>query len=249
MAGGVALGIALLALGGLALLTVPIVLLHQYYLRAASAPLSQGIAGEQSWLSCMRKPGLLHGIVALAAAAVIFLPWFIAMVKLHGHLAVAALEVPPDGLVADRRLNLLPRLIELAPATLPLALYGAMRAIRSALRDEGNSRETVGGSLWVIWLATAALTPAVWPNAPRGELELILLVPLCLLAAQTIADIINRRVPVRALVVLAPATAVTIAWWASANLHTALDELFHGRANTMTALGLHLALDLAVACI
>ena len=41
VAGGLALGLALLSLGGLALITVPIVLLHQYYLRAAFVPSSQ----------------------------------------------------------------------------------------------------------------------------------------------------------------------------------------------------------------
>ena len=70
--------------------------------------------------------------------------------------------------------------------------------------------------------------------------------PLSLLAAQAIADLANRRVSVRALVWLAPATAMSIAWWASADLSEAIDDVIHGRADVATALGLHLALDLVV---
>jgi hypothetical protein len=119
-----------------------------------------------------------------------------------------------------------------------------VRAIRLALVDESNSRETLGSSFWVIWLAVAALAPAAWPGGPQGALDLLVLVPLSLLAAQTIADLVDRRVPVRTLTWLAPATALSVAWWASANLRDAVADVLHGRADSATALGLHLALDL-----
>ena len=109
-----------------------------------------------------------------------------------------------------------------------------------------NSRESVGGAFWVIWMAVAALAPAVWPRGPQSAFDLVLLVPLSLLAAQTIADLVNRRVPVRTLIWLAPATAMSVAWWASADLRGAVDDVVHGRADAATALGLHLALDLVV---
>jgi hypothetical protein len=92
----------------------------------------------------------------------------------------------------------------------------------------------------------AALVPALWPNGPQSAFDLVLLVPLSLLAAQTIADLVNRRVSVRALSWLAPATAMSVAWWASADLRGAVDDVVHGRADAATALGLHLALDLIV---
>ena len=188
-------------------------------------------------------------MLALGIAMTVSLPWFVLMVEAHGWEAVAALRVPPDGLLADRKLSLLPRLIELAPVTLPLGLFGAVRAIRSALVDESNTHETVGGSLWVVWLAVAALVPAVWPSGPQSVFDLILLVPLSLLAAQTIVDLVNRRVSVRTLIGLAPATAMSVAWWASDDLSEAVDDLIHGRADTATALGLHLALDLVLASV
>jgi hypothetical protein len=97
-----------------------------------------------------------------------------------------------------------------------------------------------------MWLAVAALAPTVWPGGPQNTFDLILLVPLSLLAAQTIVDLVNRRVSVRALIGLAPATALSITWWASDDLRVALSDLVHGRADAFTALGLHLVLDVVL---
>ena len=121
-----------------------------------------------------------------------------------------------------------------------------MRAVRASLSDELNSFDTIGGSLLVIWLAIASLTPTVWPSGPQGAVDLIILVPLNLLAAQTIADLVNRRVSVRSLIGLAPAIAISIAWWVSDDLGKAISGLFHGRIDAATALGLHLVLDVIV---
>ena len=122
--------------------------------------------------------------------------------------------------------------------------------IRRALIDETDDPSAVGGVLWVLWLAVAALVPAAWPSGPRPSFDLFLLVPLNLLAARAIADLANRRIPVRTLTWLAPATAVCVAWWASANLRKAVADLARGRGSTpATALGLHLALDLLVVAV
>jgi 4-amino-4-deoxy-L-arabinose transferase-like glycosyltransferase len=249
VAAGLVLGSALLALGALALLVIPIILLHQYYLQAAGALASQRSLRRLWWPDWRHCTGLLHGLLALGVALIVFAPWLFIMLSLHGWRALSALEIPPEGLLADRHLSLLPRLIELAPAILPLAVLGTVRAIRSALVDEANSRETVGSSLWIIWLAVAALTPVVWPHAPQGNLELVLLVPVSLLAAQTVVDLVNRRVPMRMLVWLAPATMLIVAWWASIDLHNAVDDLLHRRATAATALGLHLVADLTIASV
>ena len=245
VAGGLALGLAVLSLGGVALIALPIVLLHQYY-QYDVWPRASGRA--RAWSLRRRdSPGLVDGLLACAIALGLTLPWFVMMFRTYGWQAIIALASPPDRLPSDRHLSLLPRLIDMTPVTLPLALYGAVRAIRSALVDESNTPETVGGSLWVIWLGVAALAPAVWPGGPQSAFDLILVVPLSLLAAQTVADLVNRRISVRSLIGLAPATAMSIAWWASADLRTAVDDVFHLRANAATALGLHLALDLLVA--
>jgi hypothetical protein len=247
VAAGAALGLALLSLGGLAFIAIPIVLLHQFYLNASYSSSLRRSFPRSWWLSRRESPGLVDGLLALSVALAVALPWFVMMVNLHGWQALAALRTPPD--VMDPQLSLLPRLIKLAPVTLPLGLYGVARAIRSALVTESETRETVGGSFWVVWLAVAALAPTVWPNGPRSAFDLLLLVPLSLLAAQTIADLADRRVSVRALIVVAPATAMSITWWASADLSGAVDDLIHGRADSATALGLHLALDLVVASV
>ena len=244
--GGLALGAALLSLGGLALIVIPIVLLHQFYLSPTMASSSQHSLPRFWWRGRRDSPGIVDGLLALSIALAVALPWYVLMVKSYGWQALFALRAPPDSLAGDVHTGLVPRLIKLAPVTLPLALFGAVRAIRSALVDESETRETVGGSFWVVWLAAAALAPAIWPGGPRRAFDLLLLVPVSLLAAQTIADLANRRLSVRALILLAPATAMSIAWWASADLNRAVEDVIHGRADTATALGLHLAFDLVV---
>jgi hypothetical protein len=132
---------------------------------------------------------------------------------------------------------------------MPLGVFAAFRMIRLALIDENDDPKVVGGIFWVMWLAVAALTPALLPSGPRPGLSLFLLVPLTLLAARAIADLANRRIPIRTLTWLAPATAVSIAWDASTSLQHAVFDLFHGRADSGTALGLHLALDLLIVAV
>ena len=119
------------------------------------------------------------------------------MVRTHGWQAIAALRVPPERLLADRGLTLPGRLIELAPVTLPLGLFGAVRAIRTALVDETNR-----ASRWAARSGSSGWWSPPWPrrsgrSGPQSAFDLVLLVPLSLLAAQTIADLVNRRIPVR----------------------------------------------------
>jgi hypothetical protein len=249
VAGGVALGLTLLALGWCGLIVIPIVLLHQYYVRASVFSAPHAVRPRYWWFCWRDRPASANGLIAAAVAVVITAPWFVMMLHAHGWEALTALWVPPEQLLVDRQLGMPARLIELAPVTLPLALFGAVRAIRLALVDDSNTRETVGGALWVVWLAVAALAPTVWPSGPQGVFDLILLVPLSLLTAQSIADLVNRRVPVRTLIGLAPATAMTVAWWSSASLRDAIVDVLHWRADSATALGLHLVLDLVVVSI
>jgi 4-amino-4-deoxy-L-arabinose transferase-like glycosyltransferase len=246
--GGLTLGLALLALGGLALVTVPIVLLHQCYQH--SAPLSSSWRVRDRFRSRRWKStGLFNGMVAIAVAAAISSPWFVLMLEAHGWKMAMALSNPPDGLLVDHHLGLLPRLINLAPATLALGLYGAVRAIRSALVDDSNTDKTIGGPFWVVWLVVAGLVSAVWPTGPQSVLDLILLVPLSLLAAQTITDFVTRSIPVHALIWLAPTTLMSIAWSVSADLSSAADDVAHGHINTATVLVLHVAFDAIIVSI
>jgi 4-amino-4-deoxy-L-arabinose transferase-like glycosyltransferase len=240
--GGLALGLALMSVGWFGLISVPVILLHQAYLRAA-AP-AGGRAGRW-WLAWRDNPSLAAGAVALAIALVLAAPWHVRMYAAYGpEVATAAL-----GSLGKAPSGLLARLVDLAPATMPLGLFAAARMIRLALTDETDDRKVVGGVFWLLWLATAALVPALLPSGPRPALGLFLLAPLNLLAARAITDLATRQVPIRTLTWLAPATAVSIAWWASANLRGAVDDLSHARANAATALGVHLALDLLVVAV
>jgi hypothetical protein len=242
--GGFSLGISLLTLEGFGLIVIPVVILHQIYLRGGSS--SRPAMRARTWpkrLDWWRGSGWIHGVIALAIALGIALPWQVWMFRTYGWEALTGLESRSWGLVGEEP-SLASRLFELSPVTLPLAVYGVARSIRLALVDEGNSPESVGGSFWVIWLAVAALTPAFWPRGPQAAVDLFLLVPLDLLAAVTVADLVNRRIPVRVLIGLAPATAMSVAWWASDDLRGAVGDLVRGQVDAATALGLHLALDL-----
>ena len=91
VAGGLALGLTLLTLGGIGLLVIPIVLLHQYYLRGAKMLSSRRI-GVWAWLRNWRdNPTLVGAMLSLAIAVGIALPWFVLMIDVHGWEAITAL--------------------------------------------------------------------------------------------------------------------------------------------------------------
>ena len=246
-AGGLSLGISLLSQEGFGLIVIPIVLLHQVYLQAGSTGRLSARPFSKAWcLDWGQRTALWEGLIALFIALLLVLPWQLRMFRIYGWQALAGFDVRPWGSNGEE-VSLLSRLLKLAPIMLPLAIFGAVWVARLAVIEENDTAETKGGALWVIWLAVAALTPAFWPGGPRECIDLFLLFPLCLLAAVVIADLINRRVAVRGLILLAPATAMSIAWWASADLRGAVYGLWHGRIDAVTALGLHLGLDLVLA--
>ncbi|MDX2038235.1 MAG: hypothetical protein SFX72_16420 [Isosphaeraceae bacterium] len=243
--GGLGLGTSLMSMGLLGLLVIPIVGLHQFYLRAGLPP---GERVDRWWLSWRDNVSLLGGGLVLAIALVLALPWHLMMANRHGSDFLEALVVPP-GLPGHGSPHLLARLIGLAPATVALGLLAAGLAIRDALIAESDDDETIGGAFWVVWLAVAALTPNLWPTISPEAIDLLILIPLNLLAAQGIAGLANRRIPIRLLNAVAPATAGAIAWSLSGDLRNAVSELAHGRADSTTGLGLHLALDLIIAAV
>ncbi len=243
--GGLALGVALLTMGGIGLLCVPVIVLHQAYLRSEMAPLERQ---ERPWYGWWNNPSLLAGSIALAIGLAIAAPWYGWMIANHGREFLAGLLNPPDPLGWERP-TLLARLNDLAPATLPLALFGVGRSIKAALVSERDDRRTIGGIFWVLWLAVAALVPAVWVGGPQTTMSLFLLVPLNLLAAQAVSDLATRRASFRWLSWLAPATAVSVVWWVSGDLRSAVIALSHGVVGPRSALGLHLAFDLLIAVV
>ncbi len=242
LAGGLALGLALLSMGGVGLLCLPVILLHQAYRRSEMAPAERL---GRPWYGWWNNPSLVAGAIALTIGLAMAAPWYAAMASAHGREFLGALLNPPDPMGWERP-ALLARLNDLAPATLPLALFAVARAIRAALVADRDDRETTGGAFWVIWLAVAALSPALWAGGPQTALGLFLLAPLNLLAAEAISDLARRRASVRSLGWLAPATAVSVVWWLSGDLRGAVVGLTRGHVAPRSALGLHLAFDLLV---
>jgi hypothetical protein len=243
--GGLALGLSMLSMGVVGLFCVPVIVLHQAYLRSEMAPVERQ---ERPWYGWWNNPSLLAGSIAMAIGLMVAAPWYASMLASHGRDFLGALSHPPDPLGWERP-NLLARLNDLAPSTLPLALYAVARAIKVAMVSERDDRSTIGGIFWVVWLAVAALAPATWVGGPQTTMGLFLLIPLNLLAAQAICDLAVRRASVHRLSWLAPATAVSVAWWLSGDLRGAVIGLSHGHVGPRSALGLHLAIDLLVAVV
>ena len=246
--GGLCLGLSLLSVGVFGLVALPVVLLHQVYLRASSPPAERTTRGWGWWTEPLMNPSIAAGVLTLVVALAVAAPWHIWMAEIHGKEAVDSWFRSVDLPQADRP-GLLGRLVRLAPTALPLGLFAAARAVRLALADDSDDRAIVGGVFWVLWLAVAALVPAFWPLGPSHLASLFLLIPLNLLAASAVSDLATRKVPVRTLNWLAPATALTVVWCLSDNLSNAVHDLINGRANAATALGLHLALDILVVAI
>jgi hypothetical protein len=245
--GGLALGLSLLAIAGYGLLAVPVVLLHQAALEPDPLPTSRRPGPRRWWRLGRDHPSLAAGAVALLLGLALAAPWYVLMFRRYGVGLLEVLMAPPQSPWSGPR-SLAARLLDLAPATLPLGLFAAARAIRRALVVDGDDPATAGGTFWVVWLAVAAVVPALLPSGPRPSLNLFLLVPLNLLAAQAMTDLAGRRIPSRAVAWLAPLTACSLAWWYSTDLRGAVAQLARGdrHLNSATALGLHLGADLIV---
>ena len=248
--GGLGLGLSLMAVGGFGLIAVAVVLLHQAYLRTGWAPCERP---SRWWRAGRSHPSLPAGALALAVGLLLAAPWHIRMARTYGDVFLDALLAPPvTASILDP--GVLRRLATLAPLVLPMGLLATGRVLAAALRgrdddcrSDDDDRAHLGGVFWAAWLAVAALIPAFWPSGPRPAFDLFLLIPLDLLAARAIVDLASRRIPVRNLIWLAPATALAFAWWASADLRAAIAPLALGRPpDAATALGLHLGIDLLV---
>ena len=243
--GGLAIGLSLLSMGGVGLFCIPVIVLHQAYLRSEMPTLERQ---SRPWYGWWNNPSLTAGAIALAIGLLIAGPWYARMFADHGREFLWSLLNPPDPLGWERP-TLLARLNDLAPATLPLALFAVGRSIKAALVSDRDDRATIGGVFWVFWLAVAAIAPALWVGGPQTAMSLFLLVPLNLLAAQAMSDLAGRRASVRWLSWLAPATAISVTWWLSGELQAAVVGLTRGHLGPRSALGLHLAVDLLIAVI
>jgi Dolichyl-phosphate-mannose-protein mannosyltransferase len=247
--GGLGLGLSLLSVGGLGLVVAPLVLIHQAHLGPDSVSGRWSASEARWWRGWLARRGIWAGGLVLCLSLAIAAPWYISMCRRYG-LELFAAQASPLYAGGGPRMALLARLLTLAPATLPLAFFAAARAVRRALVSDSDDPETSCGVFWLAWMAVAALMPALWTEGPRHTMGLFLLVSINLFAARAMTDLASRRIPARMLAWLAPATACSAAWWLSADLRDAIEDLIRlRRPDAATALGLHLALDLFVVLI
>jgi 4-amino-4-deoxy-L-arabinose transferase-like glycosyltransferase len=227
------LGASLLSVALFGLVVVPIVALHQALLRQELPPPDARPGRRRAWLRRLwinRLTVATAGLAVLALGLLIAAPWHLAMARRHGPAFWATLLEPlPASSPAPH--NLIDRLLLLAPASVVLGLYGAVRAGRGLLAAPPGIRNPaiVGTALWLAWMAIAALLPALLPAGPRPVTQLFLLVPLNLFAARTMLELANRQIPARALRLLAPATVAALIWWASPGLRGAALKLALGQ--------------------
>jgi 4-amino-4-deoxy-L-arabinose transferase-like glycosyltransferase len=239
IAQGLGLGAALMAVGLFGLLGIPVVAMHQLYLSRTDRP--------RPWPRPTDNPAVVAGVVALFICAAVVLPWHIWMYTRYGDAFLRALLSPPDAQPFVQG-DVLKTMIALAPATLPLCLFAALRAVQRSWAQGPPDATASGHALWLAWLAVASLSPRFWPAGPNSALDLFLLMPLNLLAAQGLTDLAARRVRLRALVWLAPATFFTFVCWASVDLRASLGMLLRGHSlDPEQALVLHVCLDLVAA--
>src|SRR5207302_1800291 len=82
-AGGLALALALMAVGPFGLVSLPVILLHRAYLRAA-APRGGRPRRWRGWLAWRDSPSVTAGVLALAIAVALATPWYVLMFARHG---------------------------------------------------------------------------------------------------------------------------------------------------------------------
>lgn len=211
----VGLAAALLTAGPLALALPIILVLHR--LLTGTEPIPR--RHQRNWsvirpILAERTKTWVAGLVLTGLAGALAAPWFVAMTRLYGKVFWHALLAPPRAGARIESLDPLAHLLLLSPQTLAIGVYGAWRAARRlALAGRGSDNAQVsGGALWLAWLVAAVVLMLIWRDGPSPSLQLLVLVPLNVLASQTIVDLVGRRLPTRSLLWLAPATVLALSW-------------------------------------
>ena len=73
-------GRRMLSMSGLALIIIPIIAIHQYYLRGFFPAFARTGGARGRWVRLSPGPGFYHAMLALAVALVVSMPWFLYMI-------------------------------------------------------------------------------------------------------------------------------------------------------------------------
>jgi hypothetical protein len=245
---GTALGLSLLSVSLFGLL-VPVILGLQRLLLGVE-PLPPVLRARWHWTRrfAWRTQGAATTLAALALGLALAAPWHVLMAQRYGVSFWLGLVHPPfTGATIPG--GPLERLVLLAPASLALAVQGAILALRRLRSAERGSNDplVVSSALALAWIAVTLIVPIALPAGPRPVLLLFLLIPLNLLAAQVMIDLAQRRIASQTLLFVAPGTLICLAWWACPPLRDVSGSLIHGRLTTAMSVGLPLGLALLMA--
>jgi hypothetical protein len=228
-----------MTIGLFGLVWAPVILLHQLYLRSADRL-------DRKVHNARENPALVSAVLAMLLALLIALPWHVWSYLRYGMPFLNALLAPPD-MVGPAEPGLSKTLLSLAPVTLPLAALACVRMLFASVQEGAPSRALSGSVFWIGWIGITSLLPTCWTAGPHSAFNLLLLVPLNLLAAQAIIDLAIRQIHVRSLIWLIPAAALTFALSASPGLRTALKSVAADQQlKPAELLRLHLCLDVVL---
>lgn len=246
---GLCLALALLAVGPFALVSVAIIVTHRILIGVEPRPLAR----LRSWRALRpiiveRATPWALGAVAVGCALGVAGCWYGPMSARYGVPFWSAVFAGSERAVREFGSGF-SSLFLLAPATTALGLVGftrAVRRIRSAERG-ADDPATLGSALWVAWFVVILAVLVLVPERTAVLARLTLLAPLNVLAAQTMLDLADRRYSSRALIWIAPATALSLIWSALPELRGALFDMSQGRRPSAgMSLALHLGFDMLV---
>lgn len=230
MACGACIGLCLMSVGILGLVVVPIIGLHQLALNVGETPVERARHWYEAW---RLVPGLFYGLVAVSVAMVIAAPWHVWMTLVHqSYFWLAQIEPTRPLGIANR--GPLGHLVETTPVFLCLALFVAMRTIRTNIQDSNpvtfddsyltkpvwlaerlaveNEKTRNGLLLWTIWSLLMLALSVYWPLGPQNTLGLLLTAPLSLLAGHAIRELNQRHLSARILIWVTPLTFFCLVW-------------------------------------
>jgi 4-amino-4-deoxy-L-arabinose transferase-like glycosyltransferase len=241
--GGIAWGLCLLAGGAVAMVVPVIMALHLFCIALRSEVELRralwNVVAPWQW------PPLAAAWLCWLTGLVVGGWWHFYMWEAYGPSFGQTWSTPTPGGQPAGGFPL--TLVPVMPATLVLAVSGTARAIKASLVEEQAREGRLGGHLLLtLWVCVAAFV--LLQSDPHSRtVRLALVVPLLLLAADTLVALAQRTLTFESGSILVVATAAVVGLWATATVQQAILALLSGASLTPADwLRVHLFLDLVL---